>query len=849
VTETLLCRIQQDVEEVARTQSSVFDVPTTKDKQMKVLYLLTASLVLTASVASEGLDDGLRSGSGYSNVQVNADGSLAGSPAPHSGQLATPNAPDGTVAGPALGPLEEGCVGRNTAGGVLSSVQWSNAWYLHRVVAPRKMRVVSFDFYAGLANSSSPGLGFPAGLFRDANGRPASTPSSQSLMVATPTARWCRANLSAPQQFAKGDVFYIGYKVTSPQLRISITSGIPSTYYWGNSSPWSGPVTSRRFAWRVNCNTPSQAEPFGTSCNTSASIGAGTGSFAQGRNIDASTNESFAWVSGAEFLHLVQAERDMLVTGVSFLSRMSSPGSVECILALADSATGVPTSIVRTGLMSLSTRSRWNPASWEPYPIPAGAYYFVGYRTPSSSTSGFRVSTADGEISSYSWRRTSSSSWSSLVNTRRFAFKVHSYHADAENLLATGNSKSSFAGGATFLQRMTAESDQWVSGLGFRMRTGTGSENVRYVLYRAGASGEPTGQPIRSGMRTVSTISSVRSIHFDPVLIPRGASYYIGFETPTSGNLLPSASGTAGLRLDNSTYYWKSSGASKWQGPFRSTAFSSLVFKARVQTNPSVSGLATTSYSSDARFVFKMTAPSDMWIDGFELLSSVGSGSEALNTVLYTANSLGAPGGYVRQGSMTVRSLARWNPSTFKSPYFVSKGESFFVGVDTPASQGLRFRAAAGRPVSYYWRNGNATSWNRPTAGIPVGLKVHASTGTMRLAYNGAAEIGQTLRIELHGASRLKVYGLVLGLSESNWGPIPLPFDIPLWPGCTMYASYDLLLAAGSTGSAGSVTRSLQVPNSTGLLGVRFYNQFWVLENSSPLEMSWSNGGRVTIGG
>jgi hypothetical protein len=507
--------------------------------------------------------------------------------------------------------------------------------------------------------------------------------------------------------------------------------------------------------------------------------------------------------------------------------------------------TGEPGALVRTGSMSVVSSSRFNAADWTPYYVRKGTAFFLGYKTPSTST--FRVSTDDGVNTTYYWRPSSSTSWNGAFSTRKFALKIHTRYADGENFSATGNASNSYSTDATFLHGIDANSDQWVSGFGFRCEVTSGTENVRFVLYRSGHDNKPVGSPIRSVTRQVTTTSQYVDVHFSPVLIARGERYFIGYETPSSGTLRPAASGA---NVYDTYYYWKKNSASSWNGPFNPAGFAFRVYKARLQANPYTDANASNSFVANSRFVWEIRQSENMWIHGFELFCDVASGSEVLNTYLYTSDSNGQPYALARTGKMTVTTFNDWRSTTFTTPYYVPAGTRVFVGVGTPSSQGLRFRAStSGSNPTYYWRDNTSSTWTGPVTTIPVGFKLHAHTGTLRLAYNGTPEIGQPLRIELQGASPNKIFGLVLGFSGSSWGPIPLPWDIPIFPGCTMYASYDLILAAGSTGATGNVSATLPIPNALGLLRASFYNQFWVIERSSPLEMSWSNGGRVTIGG
>ncbi|MCA8972570.1 MAG: hypothetical protein KDC95_22475, partial [Planctomycetes bacterium] len=68
--------------------------------------------------------------------------------------------------------------------------------------------------------------------------------------------------------------------------------------------------------------------------------------------------------------------------------------------------------------------------------------------------------------------------------------------------------------------------------------------------------------------------------------------------------------------------------------------------------------------------------------------------------------------------------------------------------------------------------------------------------------------------------------------------------------GCSVYCSYDALLGAVPTNATGSGSLTLPVPNSTGLIGIKFYNQYIVLDApANTLGLTFTNGGAGKIGG
>ena len=816
---------------------------------MKLSITLVAALAVCPHLLAQDASGSLN-GSGPV-LQANADGTVGNAPVFPNDHKPGPLKPPGTTDAPVLGPQEDGCVTLNNGGGSLSTTTFlTGRWFVHKVVAPRNMRVASFEFFCRASSS----VKVNTGLFLDSSGKPASSPVRTSTMSVSTSAGFRRSTLSSSYYMSKGRVFYIGYTIpTSGKFYVDLTGGANTAYFWGPpvSSTWTGPITSRKAAWRVNCYDPGTTWTFGSSCNTASSRGQGQGSWATGLNVEATTNNSRSWVANGRFQFRIVAPRDMYVDGASFLSRVTS-GSANCTVEmyLGNGTSSSPGTRVRSGTTRLTTTSRWNRASWTPYFVKKGTIYYVGYVAPTN----MRISTDDGASTTYYYRSPTASSFGGPYSYDyiKFPVRVHTQYCENENVLASSNATTSFIRGAKFMHQHVADSDQWVSGFGFRCRVASGSATVRFEMRLADRNGRPLNSAVRAVNRSVTSSSSYRDVHFTPVFVPRGATYYVGYVVPTSTSvtLYPRASGTT----YNTYYYWQQPTGTTWSG-YGSYAFARRIYSSRTQLNPYTTANSTSQFVPNAYFVFQATAPDDMWVSGFELFADLNSGSANATTVLYRANgSGGSPGSLVRTGSMGMNTANVWRKSHFETPYYFAKGTKFYVGIRTPSSSTirLRFRASSGSNANYFWRPATQATWNGGTTGFntPVGFKVHGHTGAARLVYSGIPEIGKSVQVKLVGASTSRIYGLLFSPSATKWGPITLPWDLPFWSGCKLYVGYDSLLATGSTGSSGTGTVTIPVPNAKNLINLRFYNQFWVLERTgSSLEMSWTNGGGVRIGG
>ena len=141
------------------------------------------------------------------------------------------------------------------------------------------------------------------------------------------------------------------------------------------------------------------------------------------------------------------------------------------------------------------------------------------------------------------------------------------------------------------------------------------------------------------------------------------------------------------------------------------------------------------------------------------------------------------------------------------------------------------------------------------TLGVNYGLIMNfASAGatgaTPQLLAVGDPVIGNTLAVNVWQARANSVGILFLGFSNTSWLSIPLP--LPLAgagaPGCSLLVAGDVILST-PTNSVGFGSFTLPVPGDPSLVGGQFFNQYAIFDPGiNALSLSWSNGGRGTIG-
>jgi hypothetical protein len=808
----------------------------------RFLLLIAALAVLSPLAAQQG--DGSTSAPPPALSPL-SDGSLYGSAQILDGPE-NPQLPDGCVDGPRLAPLQDGCVSLNPTGGVLDSTVWGQHWFVHRVVAPRVMNVVSFDFFCQFSGGSGT---VQTAIFGDLRGQPTLKPLVSAQMAVTATPGFRRSTLSTPLRFAKGQVFYIGYFAGNPLLRISLTKGTNGSYFWG-SGTWTGPVTTRKFSWKVNCFEEGTLATFGSSGATESSTAKGQRHWVQAYNPDATQTDSSSWTKDGLFFHRLVAERDMLLTSCSLLSSVTS-GTATLPTYLYDAdANGAPRSLLSGSEMELTAQPRWNFSLWNrARPIARGTVFFFAYKAVDL----LRVSIDEGQSSTYFYQPPGLSQRNGPYTTRCFGIRLHGQYADALNLQAQSiDTSAGYRANAQFLHEITAESDTWVNGFEFYCQASAPNLIVDTYLYLSDIEGKPRRLPARTARSILPSSPGAMRALFEPVFVPRGANYFIGYRTPTAnvGSLWPALQGTG---LLPSRYYWKDASATSFNGPYTLRPFRYAVIPGCADFGRShPAGVSAMQLDEDVTWAVKVTAPRNMWIDGFEYFAETNSTSYLdVETRLWRVDaSTGGPGSVLRAGKGRIGADPSMMRTRFDAPFFVAKGTVFYVGFVTPVIYWTRARpeSLGLDKTSCYSRKGSA-AWSKPVD-TAVAYRILGGTGSARMRYSGTPEIGNTVHIQLWDASVGRIYGLLLSPSSQLWGPFPLPIGLPMWPGNQLYVGWDILLHAGSIRVTGNVSVPLSIPSTPGLIGLEVHHQFWVIENqASGLEMSFSNGGTLRIGG
>jgi hypothetical protein len=205
---------------------------------------------------------------------------------------------------------------------------------------------------------------------------------------------------------------------------------------------------------------------------------------------------------------------------------------------------------------------------------------------------------------------------------------------------------------------------------------------------------------------------------------------------------------------------------------------------------------------------------------------------------------------------MTVGPNAAYYVANFSKPHVI-KGK-FWVSYDnydtyTSTTYGSTVVSASdlssGSPITtvYWWRPGR-TSWTATVSIKNPAYDIMTAGGAPALlSTTTLPTLGKLFQLDLTQSPNGVVVG-IFGASSTAYGPIKLPLDLgAVAPGCFVFQSFDLLLAAGA--ASGSAKVSLPIPNNNALLGVKFLNQWLILnKGANALGLTFSNGGEGTIG-
>jgi len=206
--------------------------------------------------------------------------------------------------------------------------------------------------------------------------------------------------------------------------------------------------------------------------------------------------------------------------------------------------------------------------------------------------------------------------------------------------------------------------------------------------------------------------------------------------------------------------------------------------------------------------------------------------------------------------SLRVYSTPGWNPlATVTGPAGHQLGRSLASVGDVDADGYPDF--LAGLPQQPLVGQARVYSF----AGVPAGSSLYgtgcAGSGgfvPQIRALGGVPSLGNS-QFALSASKTLGGAGafLVLGVSSTAWGPVPLPFNLGILglPACSLLASVDVLFTTAATGAGaggGSAILPAPIPNDPVLAGGTVYCQWAIADTGvAPLPVAMTRGIQLVI--
>jgi len=238
-------------------------------------------------------------------------------------------------------------------------------------------------------------------------------------------------------------------------------------------------------------------------------------------------------------------------------------------------------------------------------------------------------------------------------------------------------------------------------------------------------------------------------------------------------------------------------------------------------------------------------------ITSFDLWTASTGGTITVPAHLYAIPPGSSPGSApepvpVASTTMTIGSTPGFYRATFAAPAFAF-GE-VYIAVDSSAQSSLASDLTSGSWQVSWSRSGagawtpslRRSSWRLQCAG--AGLAVP------EVGVNGSPVIGSVYDVTLSGALSSSLAVLMSGTSNTSHNGLPLPAALPGAPGCDVLVAPQALNAVPTT-TFGTATYGINVPASSGLLGLKVYHQWAVYEPTvNSLGIVVSSSGKVIVG-
>jgi hypothetical protein len=203
-------------------------------------------------------------------------------------------------------------------------------------------------------------------------------------------------------------------------------------------------------------------------------------------------------------------------------------------------------------------------------------------------------------------------------------------------------------------------------------------------------------------------------------------------------------------------------------------------------------------------------------------------------------------------------------------PAMVPSTNPSVFALKVPWSSNWAWTGAKGQNLLYEYRCSdttsaayypNAVSGNKNVSRM-WGTGPNATTGSLGLNYGLciAFEYGSTTKgaIPAMGNTGVPFVAQTFNVNVSQAAParpcilwLGMQANVNLGFGCTLLATNLATLGVALSNGAGSGTVAVGIPNVAGFKGLKFWTQWWVLDNGGAWlnALAFSNGGAATVGG
>lgn len=229
-------------------------------------------------------------------------------------------------------------------------------------------------------------------------------------------------------------------------------------------------------------------------------------------------------------------------------------------------------------------------------------------------------------------------------------------------------------------------------------------------------------------------------------------------------------------------------------------------------------------------------------ICGIELYCKLrGSSSANMNVWIYDATTAGKPGTLQRTTTMPMTNTLKWHKATF-TPLIILPNKAFFIVIDNRVSLNLPLMTT-GTNVTHY--HSGPPTWRGPYTSVRWNYKVICcGSGTVPLLSNsGVPTIGQSFSVNLSSAAASSTALFTVGVGRTN-----IDMAIIGAPGCRLYTN-PLLILSMTTGTTGTASLNITIPNDSTLVGTPFNTQWAVIQPGvNPAGILFTAGGEGKVG-